>query len=243
MLEWPPTSASPWRPPTTTVASSIELSQREIARARRVKRRARAQPDQARPVMQRGLLQRGERRVRPQVDRAESVEKSSRALGPEERRFVYAVVRRIGRTDQDADDVAQDALLLAHQHVADFRGDSRFRTWLHRIATTTALGHLRRKRRARSHVPTHEVPLVDPAKSAEAAMAAAQIDSLVRDAVSTLEPAYRDVLVARAQASEAEVAARLGISLASVKIRGYRARKQLRGMLEQAMGEAFGGAA
>jgi RNA polymerase sigma-70 factor (ECF subfamily) len=159
-------------------------------------------------------------------------------LGREERSFVYAVVRRIVRTDQDADDVVQDALLLAHQHVADFRGDARFRTWLYRIATTTALGHLRRKRRARTHVPTDEVPLVDPAKSAEAAIADAQVDSLVRDAVSTLEPAYRDVLIARTQASEAEVAARLGISLASVKVRGHRARKRLRGVLEQAIWRA-----
>lgn len=164
-------------------------------------------------------------------------------LGPEERRFVYAVVRRIVRTDQDADDVAQDALLLAHQHLADFRGDARFRTWLHRVATTTALGHLRSQRRARSHVPTSEVPLVDPGKSAETAIADAQLGSLVREAVSTLEPAYRDVLIARAHASEAEVAARLGISLANVKIRGHRARKQLRAVLEHAIGAELGAAA
>ena len=170
-------------------------------------------------------------------------DKSSITFGPEERRFVYAVARRIVRSDEDADDVAQDALLLAHTHLADFRGDSRFRTWLYRIATTTALGHLRRTKRARVHVPATEVPLVDPAKSAEATVADAEVDAIVREAVSTLEPPYRDVLIARAQASEAEVAACLGISVANVKIRAHRARKQLRARLEHAIGPGVGAAA
>jgi RNA polymerase sigma-70 factor (ECF subfamily) len=170
-------------------------------------------------------------------------EKTSTPFGPEERRFVYAVARRIVRTDEDADDVAQDALLLAHRHLADFRGDSRFRTWLYRIATTTALGHLRRMRRAKLHVPANELPLIDPAKSAEAELADAEVDKIVREAVSTLDAPYRDVLIARAQASEVEVASCLGISVANVKIRAHRARKQLRAVLEHALGPAVGVAA
>ena len=73
-----------------------------------------------------------------------SNDKSCIPFGPAERRFVYAVARRIVRDDADADDVAQDALLLAHRYLGAFRGDAGFRTWLYRIATTTALGHLRR---------------------------------------------------------------------------------------------------
>lgn len=170
-------------------------------------------------------------------------EKSSITFGSDERRFVYAVARRIVRSDEDADDVAQDALLLAHQHLADFRGDARFRTWLYRIATTTALGHLRRTRRTRVHVPTTEVPLVDPAKSAEAMVADAEMDALVREAVSTLEPPYRDVLIACAEASAAEAAECLGITVANVKIRAHRARKQLRTVLEHAVQPGVGVAA
>jgi len=163
-------------------------------------------------------------------------DKSSIPFGPEERRLVYAVARRIVGSDDDADDVAQDALLLAHRHLGDFRGESRFRTWLYRIATTTALGHLRRTKRRREHIPASDVPLVDPAKSAEATIADAELESIVREAIEKLEPPYRDVLIAREQATEAEVAARLGISLANVKIRAHRARKQLRATLEQALG-------
>ena len=162
-------------------------------------------------------------------------DKSSIAFGAEERRFVYAVVRRVVQDPDDADDVAQDALLLAHRHIASFRGDSAFRTWLYRVAMTTALGHLRRLRRAKTHVDASLVELVDPAKSAEATVADAELGALVRSAVARLAPPYRDVVLARSQATEAETAACLGISVANVKVRAHRARKQLRAALEPAI--------
>jgi RNA polymerase sigma-70 factor, ECF subfamily len=162
-------------------------------------------------------------------------DKSSIAFGAEERRFVYAVARRIVQNDDDADDVAQDALLLAHRNLASFRGESRFRTWLYRIATTTALGHLRRTKRTRLQVPVADLQLVDPGKNAEQSVADAEVDELVRGAVASLEPPYRDVLLARADVSEAEAAEQLGISIANVKVRAHRARKQLHDVLAHAL--------
>jgi RNA polymerase sigma-70 factor, ECF subfamily len=162
-------------------------------------------------------------------------EKPSTTFGDDDRRFVYSVARRIVATDEDADDVAQEALLLAHRHIASFRGDSRLRTWLYRIAVTTALGHLRRTKRSQLHVPVTDVALPDPSKSPEAVVADAESDALVREAVQELEPLYRDVLIARAYASEAEVAECLGISIANVKIRAHRARHQLRTVLQDKM--------
>src|ERR1700749_3039800 len=76
-------------------------------------------------------------------------EKSGIVFGPAERDFVYAIARRIVGTPEAADDVAQDAMLLAFTHRDAFRGDARFRTWLYRIAATAALGHLRKLRRSR----------------------------------------------------------------------------------------------
>jgi RNA polymerase sigma-70 factor, ECF subfamily len=160
---------------------------------------------------------------------------SSIAFGPEERRFVYAVARRIVQNDDDADDVAQDTLLLAHRNLGSFRGESRFRTWLYRIATTTALGHLRRSKRARLQISIADLQLVDPGKSAEQTVGDAELDELVRGAVDELEPPYRDVLLARAEASEVETAEQLGISVANVKVRAHRARKQLRTVLEHSL--------
>ena len=155
---------------------------------------------------------------------------------PEDRGFVYAVARRFVRAPEDADDIAQEAMLLAYRYRDAFRGDARYRTWLHRITTRAALTYLRRTGRARVRVGAEEDvssrPVVDASPSPESTLADAETRAIVRRAMEALEPKYRDVLMARADASEAEAAARLGISVANVKIRAHRARKQLRDALD-----------
>src|SRR5216110_931072 len=64
-----------------------------------------------------------------------------------ERELVFGVAMRYMKDEEDAKDVAQDALLLAYRHLDSFQGNSRFTTWLYRIAATTALMHLRKRRR------------------------------------------------------------------------------------------------
>jgi RNA polymerase sigma-70 factor (ECF subfamily) len=160
-------------------------------------------------------------------------------FAPDDRGFVYAVARRIVGSADDAEDVTQDALVLAYRYRHAFRGDSRYRTWLHRIAVTTALGFLRRKRRSRIDVldSGHEHDVlecgVDPAKSPVTLIAEAEDRAAVQRALAELPPSYRDVLLERVDATEPEVAKRLGISVANVKIRAHRARKQLRQTLAQ----------
>ena len=70
-----------------------------------------------------------------------------------EREFVYSVAMKYLKDRDEAADVTQDALLNAFRHRKSFRGDSRFTTWLYRVAATTALMHLRKKRRARLAAP------------------------------------------------------------------------------------------
>lgn len=159
-------------------------------------------------------------------------------FAPEDRGFVYSVARRIVGTTEEADDVTQDALLLAYRYRDAFRGDSKYRTWLYRIASTTALGHLRRRRRSREMLANqaqadegYAVHVADDAKSAEDALADAEGIELIQRALAKLDPKYRDVMMVRAEASETETASKLGISVANVKIRAHRARKQLRAAL------------
>src|SRR5262245_65077398 len=74
-----------------------------------------------------------------------------------EREYVYAVAMKYLKDEDEASDVAQDAMLNAFRHRSSFRGDSRFTTWLYRVAATTALMHLRKKRRARLAFPAPEM--------------------------------------------------------------------------------------
>jgi RNA polymerase sigma-70 factor (ECF subfamily) len=160
-------------------------------------------------------------------------------FAPEDRGFVYEVARRIVGSADDAEDVTQDALLLAYRHRDSFRGESQYRTWLYRIAATTALGYLRRQRRVQGKIVAEEaVPHVverqaDPADLPDEVLAEAERRAVMQRALLELAPAYRDVLLARADATEHEVAAKLGLTVANVKIRAHRARKHLRATIDR----------
>jgi len=159
---------------------------------------------------------------------------SAPTFAPDDRQFVYAIARRIVGTAHDAEDCAQKALLLAYRHRATFRGDSHYRTWLYRIAATTALGFLRQQRRARLRLVADDTSTdhrPDPTPSAIDQLAAAEDRARVHAAMAQLPTTYREILTERAVHSEQEVAAKLGITVGNVKIRAHRARKLLRDAL------------
>lgn len=153
-------------------------------------------------------------------------------LGRNERSFIYAVARKILRDDDAASDVTQDAMLLAYRHRDQFRGASAHRTWLYRIAVTTALGYLRKQRRSREELAVDGAVAwepADPGPSPEDECAARELASRVDEALDAIAPPHRDVFLLRAEdRSEAEIAAECGITVANVKIRAHRARQQLR---------------
>ena len=69
------------------------------------------------------------------------------------RAYVRSVAIKYVRDDQDAEDVTQDAMLLAHRYRESFRGESRYSTWLYRVTATAALMFLRKQRRLAREMP------------------------------------------------------------------------------------------
>jgi RNA polymerase sigma-70 factor (ECF subfamily) len=61
--------------------------------------------------------------------------------------MVYNTILGIVQNETEAEDLAQDVFIKVFEKISSFKGDSRFSTWLYRIATTTALDHLRSKKR------------------------------------------------------------------------------------------------
>lgn len=179
----------------------------------------------------------------PTDDRADAPEPAAPADGPvafprldgKTRAYVRAIALRIVKDEHAADDVAQDALLLAHRHRASFRGQARFSTWLYRVTTTAALMHLRRARRwsrevtvtaADDDAPTWIETRPDPSPAADRALAACEACACARAAVDRMGDRYVDVFRLRFMDgfSESEIASRLDLSLATVKTRAHRAR-------------------
>lgn len=60
--------------------------------------------------------------------------------------FVFTIVMRYVKSREDAEEVAQDVFVKAYRSLADFKGTSKFSTWLYTIATTTSITFLRRKK-------------------------------------------------------------------------------------------------
>ena len=81
-----------------------------------------------------------------------------RTLVERHQRHVYAVAFGFLADHQDADDVSQEAFVLAYRNLSSFRGDASFATWLHRIVANAALTTLRRKRRYRERHVTLDHP-------------------------------------------------------------------------------------
>src|SRR5262245_8776687 len=66
--------------------------------------------------------------------------------------FVFTIVLRYTPNREDAEEIAQDVFVKAYRSLADFRGESKFSTWLYTIVTTTCITFLRKKK-----VPIHSL--------------------------------------------------------------------------------------
>ena len=152
---------------------------------------------------------------------------------------VYRTVRAVLGTDDDAEDVMQQAYLNAYSHLRQFAGDARFTTWLTRIAVNEALA--RRRRGSRFVQGDEEMTLrladaqtPDPEQQA----ATSELRTVMEREVASLSDAFRTVFVMREieGLSTAETAEVLGISEDLVKTRLHRARATLRESLYRAAG-------
>src|SRR5258706_4894012 len=79
------------------------------------------------------------------------------------REYVRSVALKYVRNDQDAEDVTQDAMLLAHRYRDSFRGESRYSTWLYRVTATAALMFLRKQKRVAREIPSSTTTAEDGA--------------------------------------------------------------------------------
>jgi RNA polymerase sigma-70 factor (ECF subfamily) len=167
-----------------------------------------------------------------------------------ERRVFATAFRIVGRRE-DAEEVVQDAFTSVIEHLPEFREESRFYTWLMRIAVNHALKRLRKNRRMISNLATTEAlsdsyadlprpQFIAPWRESPAAVAERhELQKLLGDALGELDEKYRSVFVLRdiEERPTTEVAELLGISEANVKVRLLRARLQLRERLTRALGD------
>lgn len=155
-------------------------------------------------------------------------------------RKLLRIAQHIIHNFDDAQDVVQESFLKAFQKLGDFRGDSRFSTWLFRIVVNQSLMALRKQRtkqRAGAEFPMNadedgNLPLdfSDWRPNPEELYGASELRELLTGALQELRPALRVVFVLHDVEGHTlrETAEALGLSLPAVKTRSLRARLQLR---------------
>ena len=154
------------------------------------------------------------------------------ALMRRHNRLLYRTARAILRDDAEAEDAVQEAYLRAYRALDTFRGESKFSTWLVRIAANEAL--MRRRARPRT---AHVVPLEAADLQAREERGDHMLRRLLEKRIDALPDDYRAVFMLRAveELSVEETALALGIPEATVRSRLFRARGLLRESLAREM--------
>ncbi len=159
-------------------------------------------------------------------------------------RNVFRIAQHITHSREDAEDVVQEAFLKAYSNLEQFQGQSKFYTWLVRIAVNEALMKLRRRRPERfvsldEDVKTEDDSLprevADWSPNPEQLYKQSELRDILSRTIQGLPPTFRTVFVLRdvEGLSTEETAEALDLSVPAVKSRLLRARLQLRERLNR----------
>jgi RNA polymerase sigma-70 factor (ECF subfamily) len=146
--------------------------------------------------------------------------------------FVFRLARRQLGSPADAEDVAQDVCVALVHKLGQFRGRSRFTTWLAAIVINQCRDAMRRRRSSQGLVERYGVlRAMDEADAADTADRAAWLEA----ALASLDPALREtvLLVVGEDMTHAEAAEALGCAESTVSWRMHMAKKRLRALMGQ----------
>ncbi len=182
-------------------------------------------------------------------DELELIERAGRgdgdAFGELMRRhesMIFNAVMGIVRNTEDAQDITQEAFFKAYRSLGSFRRDSRFSSWVYRIAVNTAKDHLRSEAR-HPHVSldkdsedddgeSEPMQVADESVSADPQASAEKNETrrIVRAALARLSENHREILILRdiEGYSYEDISDMLGLELGTVKSRINRARVALK---------------
>jgi RNA polymerase sigma-70 factor (ECF subfamily) len=157
---------------------------------------------------------------------------------------VYGIALRLTGNAADAEEILQDTFLAVYRKLSSFREQSKFTTWLYRVATNTALMHLRSGKRHQAEPLDQYLPQFDqsghfidatPVPRADDLVERKQLADQAMQAVERLAEPYRAVFVLRdvEDLSTQETAEILEIDPGVVRTRLHRARLMLRGWLHE----------
>ena len=151
--------------------------------------------------------------------------------------YVFTLALRMVKNREDAEEVAQDSFIKAYKYLADFKGNSKFTTWLYTIVNNTGISFLRKKKLDIYSLDDEKV--FATADNIDSGMRANMIEQkskagMVNDAIRLLSPDDANIITLfyKAEKSLEETAQVLGIEVNAAKVRLHRARTRLKEKME-----------
>jgi len=153
--------------------------------------------------------------------------------------MVFTLALRILRNREDAEEVAQDTFIKAYKGLHSFQGDSKFSTWLYKIAYRASLDHLKKNNRRidqRSLEVSNAYNLIAAGDITDEMENKERI-TMVKQAIEALPPKDSAIITLfyMEELSLKEIGKVLGLSAAVIKVRLFRSRKQLAGILQHTL--------
>ena len=156
--------------------------------------------------------------------------------------YVFTLSLRFTKNREDAEEVSQDIFIKAYRALADFKGTSKFSTWLYTIVNNTCITFLRKKR-----LQTHSLDnegMFEVADSQDSGLRANLVEqksrvAMVNEAIKMLNTDDGEVITLfyKSEQSLEEIAQILGIETNAAKVRLHRARTRLKEKMEKHFSE------
>jgi RNA polymerase sigma-70 factor (ECF subfamily) len=156
--------------------------------------------------------------------------------------YVFTLVLRMIKSREDAEEVAQDVFVKAYRSLADFRGESKFSTWLYTIANTTSITFLRKKKLDVHSLDNEKV--FEAADNKDSGFRAILVEqksriNMVNQAIALLSPDDAEIITLfyKAEQNLEEISKILRLETNTVKVRLHRARTRLKEKMEKNFSE------
>jgi RNA polymerase sigma-70 factor (ECF subfamily) len=152
--------------------------------------------------------------------------------------YVFTLVMRFTENREDAEEVSQDVFVKAYRSLADFRGDSKFSTWLYTIARTSSITFLRKKKLETVSIDNEKTAV--QLENRESSFSANMVEQksriqMVNEAILLLSPDDAQIITLfyKAEQSLEEMGKILGMEPNTVKVKLHRARVRLKEKMEK----------
>ena len=151
--------------------------------------------------------------------------------------YVFTLAMRYVKDRELAEELAQDVFVKAYRCLADFKGNSKFSTWLYTIVNTTCLSHLRKKKDGT--ILLEEEKMVSISDNSNAEKPSERLEQktqkqMLNNALKHLPESEAQALSLFYQGEQSidEIGVIMGLTTSNVKVKLFRARQKLKEVLE-----------